>query len=71
MVHKHDNEEEEEEVIPPFSSNSIIDYFDEIEKRIEEQSKRRGRVKKEWKASINELITHVNRVCKHKIYPLQ
>lgn len=66
----HDNEEEEQE-IAPFSSISIIDYFDEIEKRFEEQSKKRGRATKEWKSSINELISHVNKTCKNKIYSLQ
>jgi hypothetical protein len=49
-------EEEGEDIPLPFSSNYVIDYFDEIEKRFEEQSKRRGRMSKTWKDAMNKLI---------------
>jgi hypothetical protein len=45
-----------EEEIPPFSSEFVIDYFDEIERRFEEQSRRKGRVSKKWKDSMNDVI---------------
>jgi hypothetical protein len=50
------NNLELEEEIPPFSSEFVIDYFDEIERRFEEQSRRKGRVSKKWKDSMNDVI---------------
>ena len=49
-------EEEGEEIPLPFSSIYVIDYIDEIERRFEEQSKRRGRMSKAWKDGMNQLI---------------
>lgn len=71
MVHNKHNEDEEGEEILPFSSPNLLDYYDEIERRFEEQKKKKGRATKEWKDSINELIVHVNKTTKHKIYPIQ
>jgi hypothetical protein len=46
----------EEDIPLPFSSTYVVDYFDEIEHRFEKQSKRKGRISKEWKESMNILI---------------
>ena len=70
------NEEEGEDIPLPFSSTYVIDYMDEIERRFEEQSKRRGRMSKIWKDSMNQLIEdceNLRRKClpktdKSKIY---
>lgn len=67
---KYQTPEEEEEEILPFSSSFVIDYYDEIERRIEEQKKRKGKPTKEWKASINELIKTVNKMSSVKPYNL-
>lgn len=40
----------------PFSSTFVIDYFDEIERRFEEQAKKKGRVSNQWKSEMNKLI---------------
>jgi hypothetical protein len=58
------NKKEEEEAIPPFSSIYVVDYFDEIEKRFEEQSTRKGRVSKLWKDSMNVLIQNCEKLRK-------
>ena len=49
-------EELEEIDSPPFSSIYVQDYVDEIERRFEEQAKRKGRVSSKWKEEINKLI---------------
>lgn len=53
---KINNLEEEESVSPPFSSVYVIDYFDEIERRFDEQSQKRGRMSEKWKKEMNSLI---------------
>ena len=50
------NDSEEGEEILPFSSEYVIDYFDKIEQEFEIQSKKRGKVSKQWKDHINKLI---------------
>ena len=52
---KNDLEEEELTTLP-FSSEYVIDYFDEIEKRFEEQSTKKGRISQKWKDEMNTLI---------------
>ena len=56
MKLKKINLEEEDVTCPPFSSEFVIDYFDEIERRFEEQAKRKGRVSSKWKEEMNMLI---------------
>lgn len=68
MSNKKHEREEEDEKSPPFSSLYANDYFDEIERRIEEQKKKKGRATKEWKADINVLIDAVNKMKKMKVY---
>lgn len=66
MKKNNKKEEQEEEEIPPFSSEYVADYFEEIERRF--NTKPKGRTSKEWINQMNQLIEDCENL-RRKVFP--
>lgn len=57
-----------EEEIKPFSSLSVVDYYDTIEEMFSNTPDKRKKEYKLWRDDINKLIADCNKLAKNRIY---